>query len=132
MGTILILLFLVIFIHISIEKCLKICNTDTLDHLENQQIDEQFEYIHDSNIFVINVLFFFLRILFNNLRFQILSSIRFNLLLVDSLPILALFTCISNIYYKNPYLRKYVWRNIFNSTSVQPQNGPNGIELQSM
>ena len=113
------------------EKCMKICNTDNSDDLENQQIDEQFEYIHDSSMFVINALFVLLRIVFINFPFQISSFVRLNLLLVDSLPILALFTCISNIYYKNPYLRKYVWRNIFNSTSIQPQNGPNGIELQS-
>ena len=124
--------FLVIFIHISIEKCMKICYADNLNDLENQPVGEQFEYIHDSSMFIINALFVLLRIVFNNFSFEISSFIRLNLLLDDSIPILALFTCVCNIYYNNPYLRKYVWRNMFNSTSVQPQNSTMGIELQSM
>ena len=114
------------------EKCMKICSTDNSDDLENQQIDEQFEYIHDSSMFIINVLLIISRILFNNFSFKIWNVIRLNLILVDSFPILELFICIINIYYKNTYLRKYVWRNIFNSSSVQPQNEPIGIELQSI
>ena len=111
---------------------MKICNADNLDDLENQHVGEQFEYIHDSSMFVINALFVLLRIVFINFPFQISSFVRLNLLLVDSLPILALFICMLNFYYKNPYLRKYVWTNIFDSSSVHPQNDSNGIELQSV
>lgn len=122
------LLFLVIFLHLSIRKCMNRCNDETLNDMENQQIDEEFEYIPSSSTFIITTVLLFLSMSLKHST----SNFRFSLLLQDSLPIPVLSIYLVNLYFKNPYLRKYVWKNSFNLSSVRPQTIPIDIELQTI
>ena len=136
LSGILILLLLVIFIHISLQECIRVYNNNNSnDIVEDQVIDEDFEHIPDSSTFLITVLILFLKIMtkmYLNLPTDA-SILRFNLLLADSFPLPTLLIYLTNFYWKNPYLRKYVWKKIFNSSAVEPQNIPAiEIELQSI
>ena len=104
------------------------------DIVEDQVIDEDFEHIPDSSTFLITVLILFLKIMkkmYINLPIDTFIFI-FDLLLADSFPLPILLMYVTNFYWKNPYLRKYVWKKIFNSSAVEPQNNPIEIELQSI
>ena len=100
----------------------------------NQQNYEQFVHVYGPTSFVVfsvlAVLYLFKHI------FTVLPipqmTIRLNLLLFDSFPILVFVAFLTNFYYKNPYLRTYVWRKVMNSSSVQPQSDHIDIELQSI
>ena len=113
---------------------MKVYNDDNLNEVEDQEIDEEFEHIPDPSTFVITVLIILFKIIKNmNLNLPTDTTIfRLGLLLFDSFPLPILFIYLANFYCINPYLRKYVWKNIFNSSSVQPQNNPIEIELQSI
>ena len=99
---------------------MKICNNDNSNELEDQEIDEEFEHIPDRSTFVLTVLIFFFQVIIRKMYLN--ETNRFSLLLFDSLPMPILLLYVSNFYCINPYLRKYVWKTIFNSSSVQPQN----------
>ena len=57
LSGILILLLLVIFIHTSLQKCIRVYNNNNSnDIVEDQVIDEDFEHIPDPSTFLITVL----------------------------------------------------------------------------
>ena len=107
---------------------MKIWNNDIVEDVENQPNDEQFIHVFGPNTIVITTVLILLRFIFTTLPIQMLT-VRIGLLFHDSFYILAAVSLLTNFYYKNPHLRKYVWRKLFSSSSIQPQNYPTEIEL---
>ena len=108
---------------------MKIQNNETVENLENLQNDEQFVHVYGLN----TIVFFTVVLVFSRLPRQILIVVpRFHLLFYDSYTILADVLHLTIFYYKNSYLRKYVWQKLISSSSIKPQNDPIEIELHSI
>ena len=125
------LLLLVIIIHAMVEKILKNFNSAAMEDVENQEIGEPLEHLFDSNSIFFIAFLIFSQFALHFSPIQILNT-RFSLLLLDSLAIIRDIIFMLHIYYRHPHLRAYVWKNMKNTSSVQPQYGQNEIELQSM
>ena len=107
-------------------------NNETVDDMEYQQNDEQLIHIFDLHTVGLYSVYLILFIQFHALPSEILT-LRLELLFFDSYPIII--TAVSHLtffYYKNPHLRRYMWRKIFSSSTIQPQNDLIEIELQSI
>ena len=125
------LLLLVIIIHTMVEKVMKNFHNAAIEDMGNQEIGEPLEHLFDSTSIVLLVIILFSSYALRFLPNQILN-LRFSLLLLDSIPIVRDFVFMSHMYYRNPHLRAYVWKNMISTSSVQPQHDQNEIELQSM
>ena len=125
------LLLLVIIIHTMVEKIMKNFNSAAMEDVENQEIGEPLEHLFDSTTIVFIAIFIILSFALRFPPIQILN-LRFSLLLLDSISILRNVVFMSNIYYRHPHLKAYVWKNMISTSSVQPQHDQNEIELQSM
>ena len=125
------LLLLVIIMHAMVEKIMKNFNSAAMEDVENQEIGEPLEHLFDSTSIVFLVILFFSSYALRFSPNQILN-LRFSLLLLDSISIVRDVVFLSHIYYRNPHLRAYVWKNMISTSSVQPQYDQNEIELQSM
>ena len=110
---------------------MEIWNNETVDDMENQQNDEQFGHIFDLHTVGLYSVYLILFIQFHVLPREILI-LRLELLFFDSFSIINAVSHLTFFYYKNPHLRKYVWRKIFSSSTIQPQNDLIEIELQSI
>ena len=125
------LLLLVIIIHTMVEKVMKNFHNAAIEDMGNQEIGEPLEHLFDSTSIVFGVIIFYSSYALRFSPNQILN-LRFSLLLLDSIPIVRDFVFMSHMYYRNPHLRAYVWKNMISTSSVQPQHDQNEIELQSM
>ena len=114
-----------------VEKIMKNFNKVPMEDVENQEIGEPLEHLFDSTSIVFLVILFFSSYALRFSPNQILN-LRFSLLLIDSISILRNVVFMSNIYYRHPHLKAYVWKNMISTPSVQPQFDQNEIELQSM
>ena len=117
--------------HAMVEKIMKNFNSAAMEDVENQEIGEPLEHLFDSNSIFFIAFLIFLQFALHFSPIQILNS-RFSLLLLDSKSIVRGVIFMSHIYYRHPHLRAYVWKNMMNTSFLQPQNGQNELELQSM
>ena len=125
------LLLLVIIIHTMVEKVMKNFHNAAIEDMGNQETGEPLEHLFDSTSIVFLVILSLSFFALGYSPIQILN-LRFSLLLRDSILIVRDVVFMSHIYYRNPHLRAYVWKNMISTSSVQPQHDQNEIELQSM
>ena len=126
-----VLVLLVIIIHTMVEKIIEVFHNTPMEDMENQEVDEPLEHLFDSTSIVLITILIFSQFALHFSPIQILNT-RFSLLLLDSLAIIRDIIFMLHIYYRHPHLRAYVWKNMMNTSSVQPQNGQNELELQSI
>ena len=126
------ILFLVIFIHLSLRKCLrKPTSQPQNDEISHNGLEvEQVEHIVDIHfLLLMSLINLSIHISFH-LPTQILPY-RFSLALQDFSTILPNPLLMSYFYYRNPNLWNFVLKKIFQGSSVQPVS-QNEIQLQSI
>ena len=126
------ILFLVIFMHLSLRKCLrKPTSQPQNDEISHNGLEvEQVEHIVDIHfLLLMSLINLSIHILFH-LPTQILPY-RFSLALQDFSTILPNPLLMSYFYYRNPNLWNFVLKKIFQGSSVQPVS-QNEIQLQSI
>ena len=129
------ILFLVIFIHLSLRKCLRKPTAQTQnDEISHNDLEvelvEQVEHIVDARFLLLMTLTNLSIYISFHLPTQILPY-RFSLALQDFSTILPNPLLMSYFYYRNPNLWNFVLKKIFRGSSVQPVP-QNEIQLQSI
>ena len=126
------ILFLIIFMHLSLRKCLRkpIAQPQNDEISHNDLEVEQVEHIVDAHFLLLMTL--------TNLSIHIsfflptqILPYRFSLALQDFSTILPNPLLMSYFYYRNPNLWNFVLKKIFRGSSVQPIP-QNEIQLQSI
>ena len=126
---ILLLLFLVIGIHILIEKFSKCIHHENEENafVENNEIE--IEYLVDGYYFLSVTFVAFSVCALHYPPFDILPR-RYELLFQNFSSLLADPIRMFLFYFKNPYLRQYLWSHIFRMSSIQIQPQINCDEME--